>query len=101
MSPLVFGICWNLEEAGIVHLSLSSRIDELSSGKKGKQAGKKQILPSSMSFHVGCHQTVWSMFRLSMTTSNYLSKKISTQIRVLARNFDPSTWETGRIPGEN
>jgi hypothetical protein len=50
MSPLVFGICWNLEEAGIVHLSLSSRIDELSSGKKGKQAGKKQILPSSMSF---------------------------------------------------
>lgn len=40
---------------------LRNRTDELVSESKGNLA--EQQLPSSMPFHVGCHQKVWPRFK--------------------------------------
>lgn len=52
----------------LVKECLSSRVDELGSESKNEQT-KKQQLPSSMFFYVGCSQKVWLRISIGLLIS--------------------------------
>ena len=51
---------------------LHHRVDELASESEGKQAKSKE----PVFFKVGCHQKAWPRFRMGLSASNNLIKKI-------------------------
>lgn len=73
----VFRLCCNPQEVGSnASQATTRRQDRWTCQSARGQAGKKQMLPSSLSFYVGCHPKAQPRFREGLLTSNDPINKI-------------------------